>query len=93
MKTKKIYRNKNDISKSAMKKHKLVNILKALTLRLIIIVHSVFLYLEVITLDCQYWYVLISLVIGVCLILAEGIYSIFRRLGQEWKWYLSKLVN
>ncbi len=68
-----------------MKKYELINLIKALSLRLVVITHSIFLYIFVVS-DSHLWFIQVLLILGAVLIFIEGYYNTLKRHGQEWKW-------
>ncbi len=70
------------------KRSKICNLFKALILRVIIIIHGVFLYDQIISPSCTNWLIFALMTFGVILILGEGVYNLGWRLGHEWKWYV-----
>lgn len=74
------------------KQSKVFNLFKALLLRVIIVCHCIFLYKEIISPKCKSLLIISLMAIGVALILAEGVYNLGWRLGNEWKWYFMILL-
>jgi hypothetical protein len=62
------------------------NILKAVIIRIGVITHIVFLYLSFIWNDQLIAILGLFLFIGMVFICLEGLYTVVRRNGQDWKW-------
>ncbi len=62
------------------------NIIKAICIRIGVITHIVFLYLSFIWNDSELALLALFMFVGMVLICIEGLYTIVRRNGQDWKW-------
>jgi hypothetical protein len=62
------------------------NILKAVSIRIGVITHIVFLYISFIWKDQYLDKIALLMIIGIVCICLEGFYTVIRRNGQDWQW-------